>query len=82
MKELLKILIISLFIGSGILLSSDIKADSAPPPPTNHNQSGNSPAGGGTPVGGGSFILFGMALAYGGSKGYKIYKTKKKSLME
>ena len=46
-----------------------------PPPPGDHGQSGNQPAGN-APIGSGLFILLGLGAAYGGRK---IYKAKENS---
>jgi len=58
------------------LLSQDVP----PPPVGGHGLIGNQD--GSAPIGGGLFILLGLGAAYGGTKAYKFYQKKKKSLLE
>ena len=82
MRIKFKALTISLLITAATLITSNVKADDPlPPPPPGHGETGNVP-GGGAPIGGGLFILLGLGTAYGGFRGYKFYKKKKKSLLE
>ena len=76
MKKLNKILLIVLITVA--FTSVDIFAQSpGPPPPPSHDATGNQ-EGGRAPIGGGLFILLGLGTAYGGFRGYKFYKKKKK----
>ncbi len=58
-----------------IMVSFTLFASSAfaqvPPPPGQHGQSGNQPAGN-APIGSGLFILLGLGAAYGGKKLYQM----------
>jgi polyferredoxin len=68
MKNIFKILVISLIVGFFTALSlTSMAQPSAPPPPASHGQSGNQ-AGGPAPVGSGLIILLGMGAAYGTKK--------------
>lgn len=69
-------LIISLLFPLG-LISQDVP----PPPPPGHDNTGNQD-GGRAPIGGGLLILLGLGSAYGGHKGYRNFKKRKKSLLE
>ena len=54
--------------------------DPPPPlPPANHGNDGDSR---GAPIDGGLGILLAMGAAYGGYKGYKFYREKKKEAPE
>ena len=78
MKNIKRIIaILSLTICLTVPLS--VFSQAGPPPPPNHNSEGNTQ---GAPIGGGLFILLGLGAAYGGVKGYKFYKLKKKSLLD
>ena len=80
MKKLNKILLIVLITLT--FTSVDIFAQGpGPPPPPVHDATGNQ-EGGRAPIGGGLFILLGLGTAYGGFRGYKFYKKKKKNLVE
>jgi hypothetical protein len=59
------------------LLSQDVPP---PPPAGGHGLTGNQESG--APIGGGLFILLSLGAAYGGTKAYKFYQKKKKSLLE
>jgi hypothetical protein len=72
MKILVKILLIPVFMLFFQLASN---AQSAPPPPSGHGQSGNQPAGGGAPIGAGIGFLLLMAGGYGAKK---VYDARKK----
>ena len=41
---------------------------------------GGTPLGGGAPIAGGTFILMGLAAAYGGKKVYDLYKDNQEEL--
>lgn len=78
----LKILFTAFFIAGLLVFVRPILAQdpgSPPPPPASHGGSGNAE---GAPIGGGLFILLGMAGVYGGIKGYKLYREKKKETTE
>jgi len=57
-------------------------ADSGTTPedPGGDPQGGDDPLGGGAPIGGGTFILIGLAAAYGGKKVHKLYKDNQEEL--
>ena len=58
-------------------------AQGGPPPPPGGPGGGDKPAeGGGAPIGGGSFILIGLAAAYGGKKLYSVYNKTAQELEE
>ncbi len=69
MKNLLKVIMIMLFMITGYTVSSQ-----PPPPPTGTSGGGSSSEqlGGNAPVGGGLFILLGLGTAYAGRKIYKL----------
>ncbi len=71
-KKILKTLAISAFllIGNGLL------AQAPPPPPADHGEGGNQPAGGGAPIGSGIGILLALGAAYGGRKLYTAFKEQ------
>ena len=80
MKKIKRIIaILSLTICLTVPLS--VLSQAGPPPPPNHNSESNQ-EGGRAPIGGGLFILLGLGAVYGGVKGYKFYKLKKKSLLD
>lgn len=62
MKKSLLILAISAFV---CFSSSDLLAQNAPPPPSDHGQQGGS-----APIGGGLGVLLAMAATYGARKFY------------
>ena len=56
-------------------------ADSGPNPEDPGGEPGGDPlGGGGAPIGGGTFILIGLAAAYGGRKVHKLYKDNQEEL--
>jgi len=65
------VLIITLFLSTPLLHADTGEPGNPPEQPT-----GDTPIGGGAPIGGGSFILLGMAAAYGGRKLYVINKEE------
>jgi hypothetical protein len=68
MKNIFKILVISLTIGL-ITGMSSISSAQPPDPPAGHGSEGNqSPGGGMAPVGSGLVILLSMGVAYGARK--------------
>ena len=69
MKKIFKILTIISLMTVTMLFAPETKAD-APPPPQDHGESGNQPAGGGAPIGGGLILLVAMGLGYGARKVY------------
>jgi len=69
MKTKLKIFAITLLVAGATLISSNINAQTdPPPPPSGHGESGNQVPGGGAPIGGGLFILLGLGVVYGAKK--------------
>lgn len=72
MKKKLIIMLLSLFMFTGIH-QAVAQTASPPPPPTGGN--GN---GGGAPIGSGLVILLTMGAAYGGVKSYRFLKTGKR----
>ena len=69
-----KIIILLAFLTIGSL---NLKAQGPPPSPpaTGDNDGSNGYVGGtsnGAPIGNGTFILFALAVAYAGRKGYKV----------
>ncbi len=68
--------ILSLIIVLGFTLTSTMvfAGGPPPPPPPGGGGAGDDPIeGGGAPIGGGSFILMGLAAAYGGKKVYNYF---------
>lgn len=60
------------------LLTINVFADTANPgDPGSEPTGGDLPIGGGAPIGSGSFILIGLAAAYGSKKLYDFNKNKK-----
>ena len=69
-------LILTLFMGWG-LVSSAQPGGPPPPPGGGHGQTGNQPVGGGgAPIGGGIAILLSLGAAWGGKKVYQAYKDR------
>lgn len=65
MKKGMKLLTLVLSLGLLIGISFASMAQGPPPPPGQHNLSGDQPAPGGTaPVGGGLILLVGMGVGY------------------
>ena len=58
------------------LYVNPVVADSPPNPPQEHGGNGDLPPGGGAPIGKGTFLLIGMAAAYGVTKLYQHKKAK------
>ena len=54
-----------------------------PPHPNGGSSPGgsNTPVGGGAPIGSGLLILLGFGSAYGGYKGYRLYKMNETNLL-
>ncbi|MBI9034715.1 MAG: hypothetical protein JEZ03_09625 [Bacteroidales bacterium] len=63
-------------ITSGLFCSAQ---DMPPPPPIDHNVSGNQPAGGAAPIGGGLGILLALAGVYGIKKTYGFLNGRRES---
>ena len=80
-QNLLKVLIIVMFVSMAYTAEAQGPGGYPPPPPGgntgNTNNQGNS-IGGNAPVGGGLFILLGLGAAYGGRKVYKLAKEEEK----
>jgi len=77
MKKIANILTIGLILTLPLFSTGQ----NVPPPPDNHGESDNQPAGNGAPIGGGMFILIGLGTAYGGKKYYD-YRKRLKNEME
>ena len=78
MKKSLKLFAISLLVAGATLMSSNINAQTdPPPPPEGHGEAGNQPPGGGAPIGGGLFILLGLGAVYGAKKIFLKKKEEK-----
>ena len=79
-KNFIAIILTSFFF----VLSFVLTAQSTPPDINDgsHGQEGGqeSLGGGGAPIGGGTLILIGLGIAYGGKRGYKIYKDNQEEL--
>ncbi|PLX12244.1 MAG: hypothetical protein C0598_06355 [Marinilabiliales bacterium] len=76
----MKKIVLAITISISMLVSVQIFAQGGPPPPPdNHGTDENQDAGGGAPIGGGTFILMGLAAAYGVKK---FYNSKKESIEE
>jgi hypothetical protein len=75
MKNIFKVLAISLTIGliAGISAIS-MAQPSAPPPPSGHGANGNQTPGGAAPIGSGLAILISMGAAYGAKKAFNARK--------
>ncbi len=71
-KKILNTLAITAFllIGNGLL------AQAPPPPPADHGEGGNQPAGGSGSLTGGIGILMALGAAYGGRKLYKAFQSE------
>ncbi len=65
MKTIAIFLTITLLSISPLFLNAQ---GAPPPPPGDHGQSGNQPAGNGAPIGSGLGILLALGAAYGGKK--------------
>ena len=74
MKRNYRIILIAVYL----LTAPVLMLAQAPPHPNGGIApgNGNGPVGGGAPIGGGVYILIAMALAYGISRWYAIYKQK------
>jgi hypothetical protein len=69
MKNKIKIFTISLLIAGTTFISSNISAQTdPPPPPSGHGESGNQAPGGGAPIGSGLFVMIGLGAVYGAKK--------------
>ena len=65
MKKGMKLLTFALSLGLFVGISFASLAQGPPPPPGEHNLSGDQPApGGSAPVGGGLILLVGMGVGY------------------
>ena len=78
MKNIFKIIAISLTFGLVMGISA-LSIAQPPDPPGSHGESGNMPPGGGAaPVGSGLIMLIGMGLAYGTKKVFQANKELEK----
>jgi hypothetical protein len=76
MKNIFKIIVISLTFGLVMGITA-LSIAQPPDPPGSHGQGGNMPPGGGmAPVGSGMVILIGMGAAYGAKKIFRAYKNQ------
>ena len=79
LNNILKTFIIVLILSS----TYSLEAQDPPPPPGGDSGTGNnSDNSQGAPIGGGLLILLSLGAAYGGYKGFKLYKTRKKNLAD
>lgn len=74
MKKKLVIILLSMFLLTGI---NQARGQTATPPPPPGDNGGNGDSGGGAPIGSGLVLLLTMGAAYGGVKGYKFLITGK-----
>ena len=73
MKKIRNIFTISILLVAATFYSNTVLASDPPDPPQGeHGGDGDLPPGGGAPIGGGTFILMGLAVAYGGKKYHEI----------
>ncbi len=70
-KAVLNLLLITAFTFSSAVVFAG--GPPPPPPPGGGTGTGDQPVEGGAPIGGGSFILLGLAAAYGGKKAYNYF---------
>ena len=78
MKKIKYIFTISILILTVTFYSNTVLASDPPDPPEgDHGGNGDLPPGGGAPIGGGTFILMGLAVAYGGKKVFDKKKNQK-----
>ena len=87
MKKIEKIVrvtvLLTLFLGWGLLASAQSGGTPPPPPNGGHGLGNNQPANGGSaPIGGGLAILLSLGAAYGGRKVYCYWKEQKEGLEE
>ncbi len=81
-KNILAIILTSFFF----VLSFVVTAQTTSPVTPGDDPVGEDPGGdealggGGAPIGGGTFILIGLAAAYGGRKVHKLYKDNQEEL--
>ncbi|MCK9453043.1 MAG: hypothetical protein M0Q90_15220 [Bacteroidales bacterium] len=76
-------LLLTLFLGWGLLASAQSGGAPPPPPGGGHGGSTNQPTGGGpAPIGGGIAILLTLGAAYGGRKVYRYWQDQKEGLEE
>ncbi len=87
MKNIIYKLLRTVILLSLIIFSvNSFSQDGPPPPPPGGSSGGGGGTGGsdglrnGAPIGSGLIILLGLGSAYGGYKGYRFYRKKKKSL--
>lgn len=79
MKKIKYIFTISILILTVTFYSNTVLASEPPDPPSgDHGGDDDLPPGGGAPIGGGTFILMGLAVAYGGKKVYTNRKEEDK----
>jgi hypothetical protein len=72
MKIFIRLLILPAFL---LTFHLSMNAQSSPPPPPGHGETGNQPAGGDSPIGAGIGFLLVMAAGYGAKK---VYDARKK----
>jgi len=74
-KTIVRKAIFNLIIVLGFTFTSTLAfaGGPPPPPPPGGGGAGDVPVEGGAPIGGGSFILLGLAAAYGGKKAYNYF---------
>ena len=76
----MKKLIFSIVFVLAFLISNQLLAQGAPPPPPDgHGGDTNQPAGNGAPIGSGVAILLALGAAYGGKK---VWEYRKRSMAE
>ena len=80
MKNIKTIFAISILILTVTFYSNTVFASDPPDPPIGgHGSDDDLPPGGDAPIGGGTFILVGLAVAYGGRK---VFNQSKKPIIK